>query len=645
MAIAEKYKTTAWWNAQKGKVNQDVLAYVRTVENVQVLKFEKFLREEALYDQNPRTNRRSSGGVGRTYDSGESKRGATAGPAKSVMVENLIAQGVDTVAATVADSDILLRIQTDDANFSHQQNAKRLERYANALMELFGVVSKCQYGFKLGAALKGTGVNKVWIDKFDQIQVRPVPIENIIVDELECRDGHPLQVHYREFYDREVLIAQYPDFAEKIARAQTVGDWRRWAGYRPIAKNEIVVIESWRMPIGPKDHPSHVPGRHTICIHGLDLVDEEYDDDYYPFAFARYNDPVWGFYGHSLAERILPHQALINRRQWQITASLDRKANPMVWVHKQDQNLAFKTFSQVGLTVGSYKVNKPEGVDYQAVGRETYDDLDRIRAQASRETGVNEMMVAGQVSPGIQSGEGVREERQTRSQRFAPQERVYEQFIEDTMWLVLACCKKLGASKVPDVLHVGKFGGARPRMLKWSKINLDDLRYEMAVSSAVSNSPAGRQQRVTELAQAGIVTLDEARDLIQHPDIDRILSLYNAAIESVEWVIERIVDEGEKNVTPEPAMNLKMCVTMAQREYLLIQAQNAPEEVLEELSAFMTTAAGILNPPAPPAAANANMPMPGAPPGAPAMPPGVPPLGPGAPTQTFNQGAYAPMVA
>jgi len=639
MAIAAKYKTSAWWNAEKKKVNQNVLAYVRTIENFQVLQFEKFLREEALYDQNPRTNRRSVGRGGSNDRHGSSS--------KSVMTENLIAQGVDTIAANVADSDIMLRIETDGADWSHQQNAKRLERYTNALMSLFKVIPKCQYGFKLGAALKGTGVNKVWVDQFDQIQVRPVPIENIIVDELECRDGNPRQIHYREFYDRELLIAQYPEFAEQIFRAQTIGDWRRWAGYRPMAKNEIVVIESWRLPIGPKDHPSHVPGRHTICVHGVDLLDEEYEDDFFPFSIMRWNEAVWGFYGHSLAERILPHQALLNRRQWQITTSLDKKANPMVWVHKQDQNLAFKTFAQVGLTVGSYKVSKPEGVDYQAVGQETYQDVDRIRAQAERETGINEMMVSGGVPGGLQSGEGVREARQTHSQRFSIQERAYEQFIEDTMWLVIAMCKKLGAGKVPDVLHVAKYGGVRPRMLKWKDVNLDDLRYEMAVSSAMSNTPAGRAQRVNELAQAGVITLDEAREMIDHPDIDRKISLYNAASESVEWIIERI-ENGETGIIPEPFQNLKMAVPMVQREYLLIQAQGAPDRILEELSQFASTAAGILNPPAPPQMppTQMGMPMPGGPmPGGPGMPTGMPQLGPGAPTQTFNPGVFAPMAA
>jgi len=79
---------------------------------------------------------------------------------------------------------------------------------------------------------------------------------------------------------------------------------------------------------------------------------------------------------------------------------------------------------------------------------------------------------------------------------------------------------------------------------------------------------------------------------------------------------------------------------------LQLTARGAPEQILEELSQFVTTAAGILNP-APPA--NANMPMAGAmPPGAAPVGPGgpaVPQLAPGAPVQAFNPGAFAPMSA
>lgn len=640
-------KSRAWWNAKAGKVHEQVLPYVRTVENTQAYTYQKFFRLEATYDTDPRTNRGA-------MTEGLRAQGVGSGATRALMTENLIATNLDTVAANVADADISLRIETDGADWSHARTAKRLEMYLNGLMKLFGVVEKCQTAFKLGAALKGTGLIKVWVDQFDQIQVTPVRVDNIIVDQIECPNGQSKQLHYRDYFDREDLQAQFPEYAEQIERAQTSSGWARWAGYRPLEAHEVVVIESWRLPIGPKGHESYRPGRHTLCIDGCDLLDEAYDDAFFPFAKMVWNQPSYGYYGISMAERILPHQALMTRRQYQINASLNKKADPVTYVHQGDQHLAVKTINQLG-TIAVYKVAKPETVDHQAVGQETYNSVKEIRASAQNETGVNEMMQAGAVSSGIQSGAGVREERQTHSQRFSRQEKQYEQFIVDTMWLVLHACKSLGGTKAPDILKVSKYGNKR---IKWSEVDMDDLRIEMTVASDISNTPAGRQQRVTELAQAGIITLDESRSLIDHPDIDRVLSMYNAAMEAIEFQIERVLD-GE-SVMPGPYDNLHMGLTMFMRQYEIVmtygEEDEAVEKVLEGLSAWIDTAANTLNPPPPPQ-------PPGMPMGAPGMPPPggpMPPPGPGGPpgaagpmlqsqaaaaAPSFAPGAFSPMSA
>jgi hypothetical protein len=193
-------KSRNWWNAKKGEVHSTVLPYVRTVENHQAEIFDKFVKLEATYDTNSRTNRYTAG----------NNMATRLGRARAIVTENLIASQVDTVAAHVADTDIKVRIQTDGADWSHQRTAKRLELYLNGLSKLFEIGDKCRAGFKAGAAMKGTGINKVWIDQFDQIRVTPVPIDNIVVDELECRDGKPRQLHYRDFYDREDLRRSSP---------------------------------------------------------------------------------------------------------------------------------------------------------------------------------------------------------------------------------------------------------------------------------------------------------------------------------------------------------------------------------------------------------------------------------------------------
>jgi len=634
----------SWWNAKKGEVHLRLLPYVRTVENFQAEMFDKFVKLAATYDVNPRTNRYTAGGnlragLGRTL--------------KAVVTENLIAGQIDTVAANVADTDITVRIQTTGADWAHQRTAKSLEMYVNGLSDLFDVGPKCRSGFKTGAALKGTGFNKVWIDQFDQIQVTPVPVDNIVVDEIEAPNRAPRQLAYRAFFDKEDLQAQFPEYADKIEAAQSSGNWKVWAGYRPMQTHEVVVIHGWRLPIGPKGHERYVPGREALVIDGCDLLDREYDDAYFPFSNVVWNSPSFGFYGISLAERILPHQNLLNRRNYQINRSLDLKADPVTYVHQGDAKLAVQTTNQIG-QISVYKVAVPTTVDHQSVGKETYDSVGMIKMSAKEETGVNAMMQHGDVPGGIESGVGVREVRTTRTQRFAIQEKAFERFWLDTLWHIIQCCKKLGGTKAPDILKVTKYGNRR---IKWSEVDLDDLKIEMTAASTLGDTPAGRQQRLTELAQAGVITLDESRELMDHPDIGRILSLYNAMIEDIENVIQRIED-GEENVVPEPYQNLEVGQAMLQKEYLRIKnIPGVPESVLEGLTDWIATAACVLNPPPPPQPAGPGMPPPMAPgmaqPGLPGqMPPGAPPMGPGMPqgpaaqiaaaAPTFAPGTFAP---
>jgi hypothetical protein len=612
-------KSRNWWNKKKGSVYETVIPYVRTVENQQAETFDKFVKLEATYDVNSRTNRQVA----------ENSRVARLGRARAVVTENLIASQVDTVAAHVADTDVAVRIHTDDADWKHQQTAERLEMYLNGLSKLFDVGDKCRTGFKAGAAMKGTGLNKVYIDQFDQIQVIPVPIDNIIVDERECRNGKPRHLHYRDFYDREDLQAQFPEHAEAIDKAQTTGNWRVWAGYRPIESNEIVVIESWRLPIGPKGHERYVPGRHTLTIDGCDLLDEEYDDAFYPFAKMVWNAPISGFYGISLSERILPHQNLLNRRGYQINRSLDKKADPITYVHQADQGLATKTVNEVG-SIAVYKHTLPVTVDHKAVSAEVFQDIPRIKQSAADQTGINQGMQSGGVPAGIESGVGVREVRTTRTQTFSIQEKGFETFWLDTLYLVLQMCKKLGGTKAPEILHVAKYGNER---IKWSEVDMDDIRIQMSAASDLGNTEAGRQQRITELMQAGVVTLEEGRELMEHTDIKSVMSLYNAAWEDAKATVDMIV-RGKDIVVPEPAQNLKMLVWHSQQKYLQIRhIRSVPEEILEALSDFNAMAANMLNPPPPP---QLGAPPPGAP---------MPPMGGGAPSSAFASGAFAPMAA
>ena len=92
-----------------------------------------------------------------------------------------------------------------------------------------------------------------------------------------------------------------------------------------------------------------------------------------------------------------------------------------------------------------------------------------------------------------------------------------------------------------------------------------------------------------EWAQAGVISTDEFRQLSQHPDLDRVLSLYTQGMESIERDIEAIED-GD-TVSPEPFGNLLLMTRVGQMAYLRDRDLGAPEDILEGIRQYVVMAA------------------------------------------------------
>jgi len=603
-----------WWTFPTGEVNKGAIEYVMAVDRLQAPLYDKFVKLEALYDTNPRTNLWNN---------------KTPGETLGVVTENVVASIIDTVASAVAATDVRARFETTDADWDQQRQAKHLEWYCDGLAVLFDVGKKCRYGFK-AAALKGTALNKVYIDEFDQIRVDQVMVDDIVIDEIETRNGMPRQMHYRTLLDREDMKAQFPDHAEEIdnAQMQPGRNWRLWAGYRPVKQNEVVVVESWRLPVGVKGRKGYIPGRHTITIDGCDLLDEQWHKPFFPFAQMVWTQPSRGWYGIGLAERIAGIQRALNKRNWQIERTLDQTASPTMFVHQADAKLAVTAVNRIG-NIAVYHSAVPSTPTFPAVHPETYQDRERMKAAAFEESGQSRLAAQSVKPPGVDSAVALREYRDQTTQRFALQEKGFEQLWLDTMVLILDCCKDLG-DQAPVVMKKTKFGS---RKIKWSDVDMQDIRGMIQAASTLPLTPSGRSQTVVEWAQAGLVTTDEARELTDHPDLERAMSINTASLEDIERTIQAIED-GEVCM-PEPYQNLKLGVWRMQAEYLRIRDLDAPEEILENLRQWIVQAGAILNPTPLPGPMNAGLPANGN------VAPGAANQNMGPPTP--NQGGPMPM--
>lgn len=562
-----------WWMEPKGEAHAAITAYVQGVERRQSSLFDKFMRLEAAYDPN---SVRAEG------------RGRGANDSLGLVTENVIASNVDTVAAAIATVEVRARFMTDDADWSTQRTAKHLEWYAGNLAQLLGVHEKCARAFKSGT-LKGTGLVHVFVDGCDEIRVEQAPVDEFVVDEDEAHAATPRQMHRRCSRDRDDLKVLFPGHDAEIDAAQAGrrGSWQLWNRYRPVQSNEVVVVWSWRLPVGVRGKRGYIPGREVVTLDCYTLYDEPYHKPFFPVARFAWSEPETGWYAIGGAERIAGHQRALNRRNWQIDRILQRNAVPTTYVRQSDANLAMRTTNDLGV-IAVYNGDLPVTVEPPLVNKEVYASRQDLKVSAQAEFGQSSMATHAAKPAGIDSAVAMREYRDQSSQRFATQEKGFERLVLDVILLILEACKTLG-KRAPTMQRRTRYG---TRKIPWSRVDMRDVRVQIAAAATLPRTPAGRMQTVLEWAQAGVVSMDEARELLSHPDIDRALSVYTAAIEAVEHALEEILDG--KTVMPEPYDNLRIAVWRGQMKYLQVRDDGAPEEVLEGIRQYVVQAASIL---------------------------------------------------
>ncbi len=577
-----------WHLADKDDVHKGVFAFVRQTESEQGDIYDRLALLESLYDQYSPTGDDTSSSTAKLLN----------------VTDNVVASNVDTTYASVATAEVRSRFLTDDAEWSEQRRAKKLEYYVEGLGKQLRRHKKCRLAFK-EESKKGVGLVKVYADRWRQPQIDQIRIEDVIVPDGDSAPGAPpLQMHHvMRTYDRERLKAEYPDAVDEIdslyGTRSASGSGASPSTNPLLTRNKLTVIESWRLPIGRRPAPApkrkkgqpaprkdpkaavYVPGRHTITIENKTLLDEPYHKPYHPVAVATWSDRQGSFYGISGAERIAGHQNALNKANWHMERILDQNALLTTYVRPADFNVATKA-TKVGMFV-PIKGEYPQTPTPPLVHPEMYKRHDQLKASAFEEFGQNQAASHGTVPAGLETGAAVREVRQSQTQRFSPQEADFEQLCLDVDFLLVDVCKDLGE----DAPTVIEYRWRKP--IKWSEVDMGQVKIQISAASTLPRSAAGREQTVLEWAQAGIISKDSATRLIEHPDLESEISLYTAALETIDDQVEIILDGGI--ATPEPYDNLKMIEWRVTGRYHNTRRAGAPENILEALRDYISQAA------------------------------------------------------
>lgn len=520
---------------------------------------------------------------------------------------NIVKNMCNAVTSKIAKSKPKPLFLTSDGDWSQKRKAQGLTKAIEGVFYEAGLYALAPKIFRDSTVFRA-GVLRVCDDGERVYFERTLPYE-LTIDEAEALHGEPRSFYLTKHIDRSVLRELYPDFAKEVDDAPRADS----PSYLPDAGADLVrVREAWHIKSGPQADD----GRHVVVIDTATLVDEEFEDDSPPFVFLRWNERLVGFWGCSLAEELTILQLEINRTLQKIARILDLCATPKVLVEHHAKIRDSHITNEIGAII-KYEGTPPQFVTHSSVPAELWQHLNMLYSRAYEITGISQLSAQSQKPAGLNSGVALQTYSDIETERFLVTAREYEEFFLEVARQTIKAIRRL--AKRNGSYPIKYAGKGALEAIDWADVDLDDESYVMQCYpvNALASSPAARLSQVQEMMAGGIIGADEARKLLDYPDLERANSLARAASDDIEMLVEIMLEEGIYQV-PEPFMDLGLAIKMTQSAYLMARIDGVPEDRLDLLRQFMADCKALLDAANPPPQA----PMP------PMNPEGMPPMGP-----------------
>lgn len=508
---------------------------------------------------------------------------------------SVITSCVDTLVARLTQSRPRPIFLTDNGNYHQRNLAKQMngfiagELYQTKAYELGPLVLR-------DAAVIGTGVIKILENQEKRVSFERRLNTEILVDPNDGFYGEPRQMYEIKLVDRSVLRDMFPGAGGKINDAEQAYVDNAGESVKTVA-DQIMVVEGWRLPSGPDAGD----GEHAIaCTAGL-LFEEKYEKKTFPFVFLHYSPKMAGFWGQGLSEQLMGTQTEINKLLMTISTAINLVGVPRVFVEDGSKVVSAHLDNKVGSIV-KYRGTKPIYEVAPCVPQELYAQLQRLVDYAYQQSGISALSASSQKPAGINSGAALREYDDLQSDRFAALSRRYDNMFIELAYQSIDLAKDICVrDKKYQTIYPTK-NGAQEIDLPGAERLDNPFVIQCYDASNLPREPAGRLQKVVEMMQAGLVTPQEGRRLLDYPDIEQVEKLANAAEERILKCLDDII-ETSKFTPPDPFMDLQLALTISTQYYNLYAQANISEEKAEKLRTWNMQVQDLLQaavPPAPP---------------------------------------------
>ena len=560
----DKFTALQWWADEDP--HEDLIVAFRDLETADSTRRADYMRYIRLYG-----NRDFYGYTPFTHDRVYAAERSTLNVVKSVC---------DTAVSRLSRSQPRPRFITHGGNWSLKRRARNLEKFVSHAFYAarFNMLAP---KILMDAAVMGTGVMKVFRHGQEITFERVFPGE-VFVNQADGFYGEPRTFYQRKFIDREVLLDMFPQYANQIRNAdRTTNDMDY--GVDSLV-DQIEVVEGWHLPSGPDTND----GRHCIVITNATLYDEPWEKGYFPFVFVRWTDRLLGFWGMGIAEDIMGIQLEINRLMIRINKALHLMAVPRIYV--ENNSKVRKSFfnNDVG-TIIPYTGTPPQIAAPPVLPREVFDHLEMLYARAFEIAGITQMAATGRKPSGLDSGVALREYQDIESLRFTTVSRQYEQMYIEAAKQVVDLGKDIYAEDNEYSVVLSKDKNTI-EAVDFSEVDMeaDDYVLQVHPSSSLPVTPAGRLAFVEQMISLNLLGPDEAKRLLDFPDLEAQLSLDRAASMLIDRNIEFMLDDG-RYMPPPPYQDHTLALKKVQAALQNAEQNGVPEDRLDLLRQYLVS--------------------------------------------------------
>lgn len=499
---------------------------------------------------------------------------------------NLVQACTDTLVSRITQSRPQPVFLTDNSDYKQRNLAKKLNNFIQGEFYQTKAYDKASIILK-DALVEGTGVCHIYETYDAKVGLERVLLTELLIDPNEAMYGEPRQLYRMKLVDRDVLIASFPEYKDKIMLAAKAYPDDSGQSSKTVS-DMIMVVESWHLKSGKKSKD----GRHMLAISTGCILDEDYKKDSFPFVFLHYSPRMLGFWSQGLAEQLMGTQLELNSILYTIARSIKLMGVPRVLLEDSSKVVSAHINNDVGSII-KYRGKAPEFLTAEANSQELYAERDKLIQYGFQQCGVSAMQASSQKPQGLNSGEAIRTYDDISTDRFTSLSRRYDNMFIELAYQIIDLAK--------DILERdGSYQTVCPNKNGIKEIELPDAALledtfviQCYTQSSLPKEPAGRLQKVTEMIQSGMITIQEGRRLLDYPDLEQMEKLATAAEERIFQILDEIVEDG-KYTPPDPFMDLQLA-TQFSVQYINLYGQcKLEEKKMEMLRNFFSQVQTIL---------------------------------------------------